>query len=162
MPISKFCPVLDCYSKGCLHSQHNRVCWPSVLLFGCFLGIISFFSKFWHVARNLHEVVHDRAEFSRGKKKLENGSKMVPKQGFLNLVKNLVINFYWIYSIIMKICIICCVPAQILYLAKFCSWNMCENVLSQSDSRIFLINCISRTNHWNNLIFCMLIQIHMN
>ena len=44
--------------------------------------------------------------------------KMGQKQGFLNLLKNLVINFYWIYSI-MKIYIICCVPAQIPYLGKF-------------------------------------------
>ena len=29
-------------------------------------------------------------------------------------------------------------------------------------SHDFLINHISRTNHWNNLIFCMLIQIHIN
>ena len=44
--------------------------------------------------------------------------KMGPKYGFLNLLENLVINFYWICSI-MKIYIICCVPAQISYLGKF-------------------------------------------
>ena len=40
------------------------------------------------------------------------------KNGFFNLLENLGINFYWIWSI-MKIYIICSVPAQILYLGKF-------------------------------------------
>ena len=47
----------------------------------------------------------------------ENGPKIWQKQGFLNLLKNLVINFFWICSV-MKI-FICCVPAQISYLGKF-------------------------------------------
>ena len=49
---------------------------------------------------------------------------------------NFVINFYWICSI-MKIYIICCVPAQTHILEKFCAWDMDQNVLSQSDCRIF-------------------------
>ena len=48
----------------------------------------------------------------------ENGPNMGQKQDFLNLMKILVINFYGICSI-MKIYIICCVPAQIPYLGKF-------------------------------------------
>ena len=50
-------------------------------LSGYFLGIVLFFSKFGHGGRNLHEVV------------LWPKTKNVPKQGFLNLLKNLVINF---------------------------------------------------------------------
>ena len=61
---------------------------------------------------------------------------MGQKSGFLNLNKNLVINFLWICSI-MKIYIICCVPAQILYWEKSCSWDIGQNHLSQSDCRIF-------------------------
>ena len=45
------------------------------------------------------------------------GQKWGPKTGFSSLLKNLVINFYWIWSV-MKIYIICCVPAQISYLGK--------------------------------------------
>ena len=41
-----------------------------------------------------------------------------PKIGFLNLKKNLAINFI---SSIMKIYIICCVSAQSLYWEKSCS-----------------------------------------
>ena len=62
-----------------------------------------------------------------------NGPKMCQKQGFLNLLENLIINFYWICSI-MKINIICCIPAQILYLWKL---FFLRHTLSQSDCRIF-------------------------
>ena len=55
-----------------------------------------------------------------------------PKKGFLNLKKNLVINFHWICSI-MNMFIICCVPAQILYFGKSCSWDVGQNILSQSN-----------------------------
>ena len=47
----------------------------------------------------------------------ENNQKWT-KNGFLNLLKNLVVNFYWICSI-MKIYIICCVSTQIPYLGEF-------------------------------------------
>ena len=82
----------------------------------------------------------DRARFS-GEKKIcpqnwENGPKMGQKQGFWNLLKNLVINFYWIcYK--MKMYIICCVPAPVPYFRKFCSWDIGQYVLSQSDCTIF-------------------------
>ena len=39
------------------------------------------------------------------------------KKGFLNLLENLVINFFWIRSIV-KVYIICCILAQIPYLGK--------------------------------------------
>ena len=42
---------------------------------------------------------------------------MNQKQGFFNLLKNFVIDFYWICSV-MKIYTIFCVPAQIPYLGK--------------------------------------------
>ena len=65
----------------------------------------------------------------------ENGSKMGQKQGFFELIEKFG-NFYWICSV-MQICFICCVPAQILYLENFCSWDIRQNILSQSDCRIF-------------------------
>ena len=66
--------------------------------------------------------------------------KMRQKQGFLNLLNNLVINFYWICSI-MKIYIICCVPGQIPYLGNFLSLgDMCQSVHSQSDCRLCQIS----------------------
>ena len=112
--------------------------------------------------------------------------KMGQKQGFLNFLKDLAINIYWTCSI-MKIYII------------YCSC-MGQNVLSQSDCRIFLstmfpeeinetswffacwckftflgghgqkwvwpvwsrdpkIDYIPRMNRWDELIFCMLVQI---
>ena len=84
----------------------NRVCLsfrPSFRLSRRFLWIVSLtFFKFWHGARNPYEVVRDRADF-RWKiflpQKLENGPKMGQKQGLLNLLKNIVINFFWILSI---------------------------------------------------------------
>ena len=92
--------------------------------------------------------------------KLENRPKIGQKQGFLNLLKNFVIDFFWICSI-MKIYIICSVPAQIPYLGKKffqrCGPKCCEPIRLQD----FLINHIFRTNRWNSLIFYMLIQIHI-
>ena len=98
-----------------------RVCpsfHPSFHLSGCFLGIVSLvFSKFWHDARNPYEVVCDSQIFQK-KHFAQKIGKMGQKQGFLNILKNFVINFYWICSI-MKIYIICCVPAQIPNWEKF-------------------------------------------
>ena len=64
---------------------------------------------------------------------------------FFNLLKNLVINFYWICSI-MKIYIICCAPAQIPYLGKILFLRYgpkCPKPIRLQD---VLINHISRTN----------------
>ena len=91
----------------------------------------------------------------------EKEPKMGQKNSFFNLLENLVINFYWIWSI-MEIYIICCVPAQIPYLGKFLFLRYgpkCSQPIRLQD---FLINHISRTNQWNSLIFCMLIQIYIN
>ena len=63
-----------------------------------------------------------------------NGPNMGQKLGFLNLVKNLVFNFYWISSI-MKIYIICCVPAwKFLHeiWAKMFSGNQIAGFFNQS------------------------------
>ena len=117
--------------------------------------IISFFLKFGMVLET-HEIARDRAGFYEKKfffapklrKKAQNGSKT----GVFNLFKNLVINFYWIWSI-MEIYIIWCVPAQIPYLGKFLFLRYrpkCSHPIRLQD---FLINHISRTNQWYNLFF---------
>ena len=70
-----------------------------------------------------------------------------PKTGFFELLKNLGIKFFWIWSII-KVYIICCILAQNPYLAKIwflrygakCSWP----VRLQN----FQINYISRKKWW--------------
>ena len=92
----------------------------SLSLSGSFLGIVSLvFSKFWHGARNLHEVVHNRARFLEKKnfcpQDWENGPRMGQNMVFFNFLKNLIINVCWICS---KIYIMCSVPAQIPYLVK--------------------------------------------
>ena len=95
---------------------------PSVLLSRHFFGIVSlFFSEIWHGDRILCEVVRDRAGFSGNiflLPKLGKFAQNGPKTGFFNLLENLVINVYWIWSI-MKIYIIYWVPAEIPYLGKF-------------------------------------------
>ena len=85
--------------------------------------------------------------------KLEKWAKNDQKQGFLNLKKNLVINFHCIYSI-LKI-FICCVPAQILW-EKSCFGDIGQNHLSQSDCRISKLT-ISPEQIDESLIFSMLI-----
>ena len=49
-----------------------------------------------HMKLNPYEVAHDRARFSRFllPQNCENGPKMAQKQGFLNLLKNVVIKVY--------------------------------------------------------------------
>ena len=68
---------------------------PSILLSRRFYGIVSLaFSEFWHGARNTYEVVRDRTKKFFCPKIWENGPEMGQKQDFLNLLKDLVINFY--------------------------------------------------------------------
>ena len=142
-------------------SVHASVHLP-VLPIGCFPGTVSLiFSEFWHGARIPSEVVRDRDGFS-GKiflpSKLGKWSQSGPKTGcFFYLLENLIINFYWIWSV-MKMYIICFVPEQISYLGKFLFLRYgpkCSQPIRLQD---FLINHISRTNQLNSLIFCVLIQ----
>ena len=76
----------------------------------------------------------------------ENGPKLGQKQVFLNLLKNFLINFYWICSIV-KIYIVCPVHAQIPHLGKFLFLRLGQNVLGQSDCRIFLSNISPEQNN---------------
>ena len=81
----------------------------------------------------------------------ENG----PKIGFLDLLGNLVINFFWIWSV-KKAHIIFCILALIPYLGNLVLEIQAKMLRAQSDCRI------SRTQRWKSLIFCMLIQINGN
>ena len=79
---------------------------------------------------------------------IKNGSKKV-----LNLLENLVINFYWICCI-MKIYIFAVFRHKSHIWENFVP-EFWANVFSQSDCWIFKIYCISKTNRWKKLIFCM-------
>ena len=59
----------------------------------------------------------------------------------------------------MKIYIICCVYAQILYWEKSCSWDVGWHALA-SQVADFLKQLFLQKKSMNSLIFCMLIQIH--
>ena len=146
--------------RPCIHLAIR----PSVCL-GVFFGIISLvYSKFWHGARNRFEVVRDRDGFSRKKifaPKIRKMGKNGLKTRFLNLLKNFVIIFYWICSI-MKIYIICYAPAQIPYLGKFLFLRYEPKFSPPIRLQDFLINHISTRNQWNSLIFYMLTHIHIN
>ena len=129
---------------------------PFFSLSRCFLGIVLLiFSKFWHGARIPCQVMCDGAGFFRKIFFAPKIGKMGPKwvnQGFFNLLESLVINFYWIWSI-MKIYIICCFPAQIPFLGKFLFLRYgpkCSQPIRLQD---YLINHISRTNQWNAWFF---------
>ena len=95
---------------------------PSVPPSGSFLGIGSLvFSETQHDVRGPCLVVCDRVGFFKKNlfvpKNGENGPKIGQKQGFLNLLENLVINSFWIWSV-KKLYNICCILAQIPYLGK--------------------------------------------
>ena len=76
-------------------------------------------------------------------KNVGNGSMIGQKWGFLNLKKSLVNHFHWICSI-MKIYIICCVPALILYLRKIFFLSYRPKWLQPIRLQDFLINHFSR------------------
>ena len=101
----------------------GRVLWirvrPSVFPSGSFLGIGSLvFSETQHGVRGPCLVVRDRARFFRKNLFAPKMGKMGQKQGFLNLLENWVINFFWIWSI-KEFYNICCILAQMSYLGKF-------------------------------------------
>ena len=85
-------------------------------------------------------------------------TQMYQKYAFLNLLKNLVVNFFWIWPT-MKV-YICYVITQSPYLGKVCFLRYGQNALGQSDCRVFKstisleqMNEISRflcadTNSW--------------
>ena len=110
------------------------------------------FSKFWHDARIPCEVVCDRVGFC-GKiffaLKIEKMGPKWIKNGFLNLLENLVINFYWIWSV-MKIYIIWFVSAQIPYLAKFLFLTHGPKCFQPIRLQYFLMNHISKANQSNS------------
>ena len=71
--------------------------------------------------------------------KLGKWAKNRPKIGFLNLKKNLDINFYWICSI-RKIYIFAVFLHKSCIWQKSCSWGKGQNALSESDCRIFKLS----------------------
>ena len=117
-------------------SFRSSFCWS-----GSFLEIASLvFSKFWHGARNLYEVVPDKAGFS-GKK------FFATKIGKIDWkwAKNRVFCIYWkVWSLtftgfVLKWkFILFAVFLQKSHIWEiFFSWNMGQNVLSHSYCRIF-------------------------
>ena len=110
------CPLISPF----IHPSISPSIHPSVRGFSW--NCKSSFPEFWYETRNPYQVVCDRAWFSGKKyfclKVWENGPKIGQKQGFLNLLKDLVINLHWTCSV-MKTYIICCVTGQIPYLGKF-------------------------------------------
>ena len=103
-----------------------------------------------------YEVVHDKSRSI-----CFGNCGNVPKMGFfLNAKKNLVINFHWICSI-MKMYIVCCVPAQILYWEKSCSLDIKPECCHPIRLQDFEIDYFSRAKQ-SSLMFCFVIQIHKN
>ena len=133
-------------------------------LSGHFLGIVSLvFSKFWHGARNLYEILFDRAGFS-GKiflsRKLENGPRMGQNRLFEFIEKfghEFLLNLFCkenLYHLLHSW--INLTFGNILFLKYK---PKCSQPIKLKD---FLINHISRTNQWNSLNFWMLIQTQIN
>ena len=70
----------------------------------------------------------------------------------------------------MKVYVIFCIPAQIPYFGKSCSWDMGQNALGQSDNRIFKtksskendeIACFLYvdTNTYKSIVLCTLLKM---
>ena len=116
---------------------------PSVILFRLFFGIISLvFYEIWHGARNSWSCAWQSWIFWESfflPQNWEKWPKMGQKQGFFNLLENLVINFYWICSI-MNMFIICCISAQIQFL-------ICRPKYSQP-IKLFLHSKLNKFGLW--------------
>ena len=84
-----------------------------------------------------------------------------PKRGFLNLLKNLVINFFneFALSWILKLFPVFLHISHIWDFFLLRHGPKCSQLIRLQD---FLINNISVTNFSNRLIFCLLIQIYIN
>ena len=96
------------------------------------------------VLETYYEVVHDR-QINVCPQNCKDGPKTGQKQDFLNLLKDVVINFCWICSI-MKMYIIWCVPAQIPFLGKFLFLRYGPKCSQPVKLQDFLISLISRTS----------------
>ena len=128
-------------------------------LSGCFLGIVSLvFSNFGRVLQIHMKLCIAEPDFFENVFFAPKIGKMGQKWSFLILLKDLVINFYWICSI-MKNYIIYCVPAPIPYLGKFLFLGYGQKCSQPIRLQEFLINHISRLNQWNSLIFCTFTQV---
>ena len=87
--------------------------------------------------------------------------KMGQMQGFLNLLEDLVINLFWIWSV-KKVSNICCILAIIPCLEKPGSWDMGQNALGQSDCSIFKLTLSLEQNDrkaWFFAFWCRFIEI---
>ena len=93
---------------------------PSFHPFTFYLGsFMAFYLKFWHGARKHMNLCMTEPGFSKKDlpQKFGKRTKNVPNTDFVfNLLKNVVINFYWIYSV-KKIYLLCsCTnPGKILF-----------------------------------------------
>ena len=151
------CCSFTCWSPGGSQNgpmKYGLFILPLCCLCRCFHGIGSLdFSEFWHGARNPYHVVGDRAGvFLKNffcPQNWGNGSKI----GFFEFKKNLFYDFHWICSI-MKTCIVCCVPAQILYLGKFLFLKYRSKWSQPTRFQDFQINHFSKKQP---KILCMLI-----
>ena len=71
------------------------------------------------------------------------------------------INFSWIWWV-MKVHIICYIPAEISYLENIFLMRLSQNELDQSNCMIFKSNIFLEQNDEIAWFFCMLIRIHGN
>ena len=131
---------------GPLSSFHSSFC-----LSGHFLGIVSFvFSKFWHDARNPYEVVCDKAWFSRtnfSTPKIEKRPKTGPFEDIENFCHKFLLNLFCSEHVYYLLC--SCTSA--IFGKNILRYGpKCPQPIRLQD---FFINHISRTNHWNSLIF---------
>ena len=127
-----------------------RVLWNSVCLSFCqsfcLAGTFTWncfivFSKFWHGARNLYGILCDKAWFSWKKKnllqKLSKWTKNVPKTGFFEFIEKFGQSFLLSLFCNEDLFYLLCSCTNPLFGKIYCSWDMGQNILSESDCKIF-------------------------
>ena len=140
----------------------GRVLWSRVYLSGLlsfclsmdFLAIASSgFSRFLHGAKNPYEVVCDQKFRKMGQKWPTTWFFEFTEKFSHYFLLNLFYNEYSYY-------LLCSCTNRIFGKILFHEiWAKCSQPIRLQD---YLINHIFRTNQGNSLIFCMLIQIHIN
>ena len=143
----------------------RRVSWNRVWLSVCLSRDLfriwsSVFSKFLHVVWNPYEIVHVRVENFWEKnifpQKSGNWTKNGPNWNFLDLLENLVINFFSVWSM-MNVYVFAAFLHKFHIWEKLISWCMGQNALGQSDC-MFLISTMSQEKKdqiaWVFLCWC--------
>ena len=144
----------------------GSLCLPSRLCIFPSFGpsvLSSVFSIFWHGCRNPYEVVCDRTRYFGEKSlppELGKWAKNGPKTKFFWFIEKFGHYLLNLFSI-DNLCYFLCSCTNSIF-GKIFVPKIWAKIVSANQIAGFSVNNISRRNQWISLIFCVVIQIHIN